>query len=86
MSVGKKKLIMGSSILTGAFNGVLAAGQTFVGSKRPSKGHGRDMLQFGVPVTDRPPEDENGAAISKGGSLRFNAGLPWMIFFFLFSR
>uniref|UniRef100_A0A1D1YIG2 Uncharacterized protein n=1 Tax=Anthurium amnicola TaxID=1678845 RepID=A0A1D1YIG2_9ARAE len=34
-------------------------GQTFVTSRRPSKGHGREMLQFGIPIADRPPDDEN---------------------------
>ncbi|KAH6773941.1 hypothetical protein C2S51_012345, partial [Perilla frutescens var. frutescens] len=33
-------------------------GQTFVVSKRPMKGHGREMIQLGVPIADTPPEDE----------------------------
>ncbi|XP_073139918.1 RNA demethylase ALKBH10B isoform X2 [Henckelia pumila] len=33
-------------------------GQTFVISKRPMKGHGREMIQLGVPVADAPHEDE----------------------------
>ncbi|XP_060182677.1 RNA demethylase ALKBH10B isoform X1 [Lycium barbarum] len=36
--------------------------QTFVVSKRPMKGHGREMIQLGIPIADAPPEDE--AAIS----------------------
>ncbi|PIN07115.1 hypothetical protein CDL12_20321 [Handroanthus impetiginosus] len=38
-------------------------GQSFVISKRPMKGHGREMVQLGVPIADGPPEDE--AAASK---------------------
>ncbi|KAL7000766.1 hypothetical protein U1Q18_001918 [Sarracenia purpurea var. burkii] len=34
-------------------------GQTFVVSKRPMKGHGREMIQLGLPIADAPPEDEN---------------------------
>ncbi|KAJ8760558.1 hypothetical protein K2173_015225 [Erythroxylum novogranatense] len=34
-------------------------GQTYVVSKRPMKGHGREMIQFGVPIADGPAEDEN---------------------------
>ncbi|KAM7484737.1 hypothetical protein LguiA_000746 [Lonicera macranthoides] len=33
-------------------------GQTFVVSKRPMKGHGREMIQLGLPIADAPPEDE----------------------------
>ncbi|CAN4090444.1 unnamed protein product [Withania somnifera] len=36
--------------------------QTFIVSKRPMKGHGREMIQLGLPIIDAPPEDE--AAIS----------------------
>ncbi|KAM3339099.1 RNA demethylase ALKBH10B [Capsicum galapagoense] len=36
--------------------------QTFIISKRPMKGHGREMIQLGLPIVDAPPEDE--AAIS----------------------
>ncbi|CAN4081016.1 unnamed protein product [Withania somnifera] len=36
--------------------------QTFIVSKRPMKGHGREMIQLGLPIVDAPPEDE--AAIS----------------------
>ncbi|MCD7449248.1 hypothetical protein HAX54_050686 [Datura stramonium] len=32
--------------------------QTFVVSKRPMKGHGREMIQLGLPIADAPPEDE----------------------------
>ncbi|XP_057478007.1 RNA demethylase ALKBH10B-like isoform X2 [Actinidia eriantha] len=40
-------------------------GQTFVVSKRPMKGHGREMIQLGLPIADAPPEDENAAWTSK---------------------
>ncbi|KAI3453205.1 hypothetical protein Pfo_009868 [Paulownia fortunei] len=40
-------------------------GQTFVISKRPMKGHGREMIQLGVPIADAPPEDEAAAGTSK---------------------
>ncbi|XP_042385264.1 RNA demethylase ALKBH10B-like [Zingiber officinale] len=34
-------------------------GQTLVVLKRPMKGHGREMIQLGVPVAEGPPEDES---------------------------
>lgn len=34
------------------------AGQTYVVSKRPMKGHGREMIQLGLPIADAPFEDE----------------------------
>ncbi|KAI4382337.1 hypothetical protein MLD38_008313 [Melastoma candidum] len=40
-------------------------GQTYVASKRPMKGHGREMIQLGVPVTDSLPEVES-VGIHKG--------------------
>ncbi|KAF3793781.1 hypothetical protein EJ110_NYTH01934 [Nymphaea thermarum] len=40
-------------------------GQTFVPSKRPMKGRGREALQFGVPIIDGPPEDDKGTGTSK---------------------
>lgn len=30
------------------------------------KGHGREMIQFGIPVADPSPEDEVAAGASKG--------------------
>nr|CAD1832924.1 unnamed protein product [Ananas comosus var. bracteatus] len=33
-------------------------GNTLVIAKRPMKGHGREMIQLGIPVTEGPPEDE----------------------------
>ncbi|KAI3976426.1 hypothetical protein MKX01_008284 [Papaver californicum] len=41
-------------------------GQTYVISKRPIKGHGREMIQLGLPVADSPLEDEIAAGNSKG--------------------
>ncbi|XP_008220943.1 PREDICTED: uncharacterized protein LOC103320980 [Prunus mume] len=40
-------------------------GQTYVVSKRPMKGHGREMIQLGIPIADAPPEDEISAGTSK---------------------
>ncbi|XP_064969760.1 RNA demethylase ALKBH10B isoform X3 [Musa acuminata AAA Group] len=34
-------------------------GQTLVLLKRPMKGHGREMIQYGIPITDGPAEDTN---------------------------
>lgn len=35
-------------------------------SKRPMRGHGREMIQLGIPITEGPPEDENTAGTCKG--------------------
>lgn len=35
-------------------------------SKRPMKGHGREMIQLGVPIADAPLEDESVVGTSKG--------------------
>lgn len=43
-----------------------AGSQTYVVSKRPMKGHGREMIQLGVPIADAPPEVENLTGASKG--------------------
>ncbi|KAK3147862.1 hypothetical protein QOZ80_3BG0287710 [Eleusine coracana subsp. coracana] len=39
--------------------GDLQAGQTVIIGKRPMKGHGREIVQLGIPVIDGPPDDEN---------------------------
>ncbi|XP_075089490.1 RNA demethylase ALKBH10B-like isoform X1 [Nicotiana tabacum] len=39
--------------------------QTFIISKRPMKGHGREMIQLGLPIADAPPEDEAAFATFK---------------------
>ncbi|XP_058078170.1 RNA demethylase ALKBH10B-like [Magnolia sinica] len=41
-------------------------GQTYAVSKRPMKGHGREMIQLGVPVADGPPDDEHSSGTFKG--------------------
>lgn len=40
--------------------------QTFVVSKRPMKGHGKEMIQLGVPILDGFTEDESIIGPSKG--------------------
>ncbi|EEF34858.1 RNA demethylase ALKBH10B [Ricinus communis] len=40
-------------------------GQAYVVSKRPMKGHGREMIQLGLPIADAPAEEENAAGTSK---------------------
>ncbi|XP_011070538.1 uncharacterized protein LOC105156173 isoform X1 [Sesamum indicum] len=40
-------------------------GHSFVISKRPMKGHGREMIQLGVPIADAPPEDEAASGASR---------------------
>ncbi|CAA2999956.1 Hypothetical predicted protein [Olea europaea subsp. europaea] len=40
-------------------------GQTFLISKKPARGHGREMIQLGVSITDAPSEDESASGISK---------------------
>uniref|UniRef100_A0A2N9HV17 Uncharacterized protein n=1 Tax=Fagus sylvatica TaxID=28930 RepID=A0A2N9HV17_FAGSY len=44
----------------------LEAGQTYVVSKRPMKGHGREMIQLGLPIADAPLEEDNAVGSSKG--------------------
>ncbi|RDY01856.1 hypothetical protein CR513_14767, partial [Mucuna pruriens] len=39
--------------------GQFQGSQTFVVSKRPMKGHGREMIQLGVPIADAPPDVDN---------------------------
>ncbi|KAL7181072.1 hypothetical protein ACSBR1_040020 [Camellia fascicularis] len=50
-------------------------GQTFVVSKRPMKGHGREMIQLGIPIADAPPEDENAMGTSKDRKMESIPGL-----------
>ncbi|KAK8507941.1 hypothetical protein V6N13_055410 [Hibiscus sabdariffa] len=40
-------------------------GQTYVASKKPMKGHGREMIQLGLPIADAPLDDETAAGTSK---------------------
>ncbi|CAJ1932749.1 unnamed protein product [Sphenostylis stenocarpa] len=39
--------------------GQFQGSQTFVVSKRPIKGRGREMIQLGVPIADAPPDVDN---------------------------
>ncbi|KAK7359507.1 hypothetical protein VNO77_01468 [Canavalia gladiata] len=45
--------------------GQLQGSQTYVVSRRPMKGHGREMIQFGVPIVDAPQDGENMTGASK---------------------
>ncbi|XP_039023664.1 RNA demethylase ALKBH10B-like isoform X1 [Hibiscus syriacus] len=40
-------------------------GQTYVASKKPMKGHGREMIQLGLPIADAPLDDETAAGTPK---------------------
>ncbi|KAF5777490.1 putative alpha-ketoglutarate-dependent dioxygenase AlkB-like superfamily [Helianthus annuus] len=40
-------------------------GNTFTVSKRPMKGHGRELIQFGLPIVDAPFDDEAISGTSK---------------------
>ncbi|KAF7808506.1 RNA demethylase ALKBH10B-like [Senna tora] len=46
--------------------GQFQGSQTYVVSKRPMKGHGREMIQLGVPIADAPVDVENVTGASKG--------------------
>ncbi|XP_019460076.1 PREDICTED: uncharacterized protein LOC109359835 [Lupinus angustifolius] len=45
--------------------GQLQGSQSYIVSRRPIKGHGREMIQFGVPIADAPPDGENITGFSK---------------------
>ncbi|XP_020216993.1 RNA demethylase ALKBH10B isoform X2 [Cajanus cajan] len=45
--------------------GQFQGSHTFVVSKRPMKGHGKEMIQLGVPVADAPPDVDSVTGISK---------------------
>ncbi|XP_027360912.1 RNA demethylase ALKBH10B-like isoform X3 [Abrus precatorius] len=45
--------------------GQFQGSQTFVVSKRPMRGRGREMIQFGVPIADAPPDVNNATGSSK---------------------
>ncbi|XP_022735398.1 uncharacterized protein LOC111288681 isoform X2 [Durio zibethinus] len=45
--------------------GQFQAGQTYVASKKPIKGHGREMIQLGLPIADAPLDDETVAGTLK---------------------
>ncbi|KAH1250564.1 hypothetical protein GmHk_05G013689 [Glycine max] len=46
--------------------GQLQGSQAYIVSRRPMKGHGREMIQLGVPIADAPAEGENMTGASKG--------------------
>ncbi|AEE29212.1 putative alpha-ketoglutarate-dependent dioxygenase AlkB-like superfamily [Arabidopsis thaliana] len=33
--------------------------EAYVGYKRPNRGHGREMIQLGLPIADTPPDDDS---------------------------
>ncbi|GMI83449.1 hypothetical protein like AT1G14710 [Hibiscus trionum] len=40
-------------------------GQTYVASRKPMKGHGREIIQLGLPIVDAPLDDETAVWTSK---------------------
>ena len=42
------------------------SGPTYIVSKRPMKGHGREMIQLGFPIADAAHDDDNSSGLSKG--------------------
>ncbi|KAF8015551.1 hypothetical protein BT93_H1162 [Corymbia citriodora subsp. variegata] len=54
-----KKLVSLANDLRAAGRRGQSQGHTYVVSKRPMKGHGRENIQLGVPVVDAPVEVEN---------------------------
>lgn len=44
------------------------------------KGHGREMIQLGIPIADAPQEDEISVGTSKG-MLQFAMIFCWKFFF-----
>ncbi|XP_008787901.2 RNA demethylase ALKBH10B-like [Phoenix dactylifera] len=51
-------------------------GRTMVMSKRPMRGHGREMIQLGLPITEGHPEDENTAGTCKERKVE---GIPSLV-------
>ncbi|XP_020222279.1 RNA demethylase ALKBH10B isoform X1 [Cajanus cajan] len=45
--------------------GQLQGSQAYIVSRRPMKGHGRELIQLGVPIADAPADGENMTAASK---------------------
>ncbi|XP_027360913.1 RNA demethylase ALKBH10B-like isoform X4 [Abrus precatorius] len=56
--------------------GQFQGSQTFVVSKRPMRGRGREMIQFGVPIADAPPDVNNATGSSKGMSSHNVESMP----------
>ncbi|XP_004513244.1 RNA demethylase ALKBH10B-like [Cicer arietinum] len=46
--------------------GQFQGNQTYVVSKRPMRGHGREMIQLGLPIVDAPQDEDNMTASTKG--------------------
>lgn len=46
------------------------------------KGHGRETIQFGLPIADAPHEDEAAAGTSKGMSTFVNSCVGFLRSFF----
>jgi hypothetical protein len=44
----------------------LITGQTFTAAKRPNKGHGREIIQLGIPVIEGSFDEEHTSGISRG--------------------
>ncbi|XVE91845.1 hypothetical protein REPUB_Repub01dG0046300 [Reevesia pubescens] len=40
-------------------------GQAYVATKKPMRGHGREMIQLGLPIADAPLDDDSAAGTSK---------------------
>ncbi|GMJ08161.1 hypothetical protein like AT1G14710 [Hibiscus trionum] len=51
--------------LRAAGRGGQLQGQTYVALRKPMKGHGREMIQLGLPIADAPLDDETAAGASK---------------------
>ncbi|KAJ6892966.1 hypothetical protein NC651_026010 [Populus alba x Populus x berolinensis] len=61
-AAGRRGQFQGKSLMGALF---LKRSQTYILSKRPMKGHGREMIQFGLPIADAPAETENETGTSK---------------------
>ncbi|KAI3696167.1 hypothetical protein L1987_79177 [Smallanthus sonchifolius] len=62
---GVRKMVSLVNDLRAAGKRGLFQGNTFVFSKRPMKGHGREMIQFGLPIVETPFDDEAISGTSK---------------------
>ncbi|CAJ1939050.1 unnamed protein product [Sphenostylis stenocarpa] len=59
-STGVSKLVsLVNDLRISGKKGQLQGSQAYVVSRRPMKGHGREMIQLGVPIADAPAEGEN---------------------------
>ncbi|BAT98834.1 uncharacterized protein HKW66_Vig0251720 [Vigna angularis] len=60
-----KLVLLVNDLRVAGKRGQFQGSQTFVVSKRPIKGRGREMIQLGVPIADAPPDVDNVTGISK---------------------